>query len=583
MSKRRVLGGAMAAGAAVMAAWAQPEKAEESGTPAATPSMIAETSAASPAAQPVASANKDHDPSAKAALEAAQKALNEATTLRFSVEFKAEGMGAEYAGTTSARVLAVRNAAARDGWDYRLTGTGSARKKESPTAFDAAWIGTQAEWVDHAAKKLVVKPASMAKGPALAGANTARVSEILNRQPFAQALNAQKLELLAEETIDGVACKVILATGVDRSGDLRLAIGADDSLPRRLSRVRKSQRGDTTMTFEYTGMKAGDPISTDDLRVPLPEGYTRDEGTRAAGSTGSVTPTAVPVDHGAGGVVTLPGTDVARIESEAARAQAMAEQASGAGAGPGVSPGASGEVPRATPEGVATPVQAEPEGHSLPRDEYIRTEKYPDAVPSAASASSSGTVAPPVDASAALTASPASTPAPTPRPERVLPDTMPAFELKTASGEAVSLESLRGQTVLMAFGGSWSLSTRRSLPTIEGLAKEHGAGLRVLAATVRERQTTAGAELVAREAPTVAALSSADELAARTGVRVYPTFVVFGPDGRILKRIEGFLKDSTPAELEDAVRSALGLAPVDRGESTSPEKSEGTATVGAEK
>lgn len=100
-------------------------------------------------------------------------------------------------------------------------------------------------------------------------------------------------------------------------------------------------------------------------------------------------------------------------------------------------------------------------------------------------------------------------------------------------GPSLQLADLRGQVVLLNFWASWCEPCRSELPSLELLDERHGRdGLRVIAVNYRETDATLRRYL-AQWPLSLPIVRDADGAAARAwGVRVFPTSVIVGRDGR---------------------------------------------------
>lgn len=116
----------------------------------------------------------------------------------------------------------------------------------------------------------------------------------------------------------------------------------------------------------------------------------------------------------------------------------------------------------------------------------------------------------------------------------------PALLLSTLEGTPWRLADLRGRPLLLNFWASWCEPCRAELPSLELLAARHEAqGLRVM--TVNFRETDAALRRFAERQPlSLPILRDVDGAAARAfGVRIFPTTLVVGRDGRVLFSVVG--------------------------------------------
>ena len=151
-----------------------------------------------------------------------------------------------------------------------------------------------------------------------------------------------------------------------------------------------------------------------------------------------------------------------------------------------------------------------------------------------------GGVAPAVAAptpAAPLPAAPGATPSrqdwPASRPT-------PGLALPLLDGSSWSLASLRGQVVLLNFWASWCEPCRDEMPALQRLARQHAAqGLVVVAVNFKESPATIRqfTDRVPLALPIV--LDRPGDAAKAWGVRLFPTTVLVGRDGRARWRAEG--------------------------------------------
>lgn len=122
---------------------------------------------------------------------------------------------------------------------------------------------------------------------------------------------------------------------------------------------------------------------------------------------------------------------------------------------------------------------------------------------------------------------------PTPRPWPAGRAT-PPLELPVWNGApAWTLDAARGRVVLLNFWASWCEPCRAEIPSLELLEQRHEPeGLMVAAINFRETDAAIGGFLE-RMPITLTVLRDADGAAARAyGVRIFPTTVAIGRDGR---------------------------------------------------
>lgn len=116
----------------------------------------------------------------------------------------------------------------------------------------------------------------------------------------------------------------------------------------------------------------------------------------------------------------------------------------------------------------------------------------------------------------------------------------PALDLPGFDGPGWKLSSLRGKVVVLNFWASWCEPCRAEMPSLELLAQRHEKdGLVVLA--VNYRETDAAIRRFMDVLPiTLPIVRDSDGATSHAfGVRVFPTTVVVGRDGRALFSVIG--------------------------------------------
>jgi len=123
------------------------------------------------------------------------------------------------------------------------------------------------------------------------------------------------------------------------------------------------------------------------------------------------------------------------------------------------------------------------------------------------------------------------------------PATKPAPQVVgfDAAGKPLLLGALRGQAVVINFWASWCEPCREEMPSLAQLARAHGGKLHVLAVNYKE-SAAAVAQLAATNGLDLATLRDPDGALARAwGIRVLPSTVLIGADGRVCAVVRGAL------------------------------------------
>ncbi|MFT3664948.1 TlpA family protein disulfide reductase [Piscinibacter sp.] len=109
----------------------------------------------------------------------------------------------------------------------------------------------------------------------------------------------------------------------------------------------------------------------------------------------------------------------------------------------------------------------------------------------------------------------------------------PALELPDLDGRAWRLAEQRGRVLALNFWATWCPPCREEMPSLELMAQRHEAdGLQVVAVNFKEGAATIR-RFMENEAMSLPVLRDADGSAAKAcGVRLFPSTVFIGRDGR---------------------------------------------------
>ncbi|GJQ28820.1 MAG: hypothetical protein HBSAPP03_07040 [Phycisphaerae bacterium] len=154
------------------------------------------------------------------------------------------------------------------------------------------------------------------------------------------------------------------------------------------------------------------------------------------------------------------------------------------------------------------------------------------------------------------------TPPPTTPPAPAGPPKAPPFDLLTPAGEHVTLESLRGQVVVLEFAGSWAVNLRAARPELATLLPQYkDRPVRALALSVRERSKDAAVAHFDGAPAALTLLLNAEKVAESYGVAAFPAYAVVGPAGELLMAPAPFTPDETMRAVTAAVDAALQNLP----------------------
>lgn len=485
---------------------AQPVEPSEGGDPAPEVRPALE-----PPAEPVVGSSESEpvDAGLRAKLRLTIDAYSQAKSLSFRSKVSYTGFLDGKSPATEATVRMTRPADQPSAWVIRANGTGKRKSDDSPVDFDAVWGPTSISWLDAPAKKLFDRPAGQGRGAFVQMAAGSVPTQITERTPFSRESVAEKMTLDAADPIGGVPCELLTIRAKAKHGTIKLWIGSDDHLVRRVERVSESAAYGSSTIIEITDLKLDEGITPESLAIQLPDGYVHD---RTLPAKPAVSETVLPIP--------------ATIDSDSAPPR-------------GISPGTSTRV-RPNPRTAATP--GEP-GTAGPED--------PPATTSTPLATSGR------EDEGAL---------------GVGLSALPPFSALAADGTTVDAQSLRGRASLLFFFGSWSLASRAAEPgifktldevTAAGPGGTGAEAVKIYAFAVRERSKDGAKEFGTLASRGATLVPSGDEAARAFGVRIYPTLILVDPQGRVATRVEGYRRDTTPGETMRALRSLLGLAPLD--------------------
>ena len=116
----------------------------------------------------------------------------------------------------------------------------------------------------------------------------------------------------------------------------------------------------------------------------------------------------------------------------------------------------------------------------------------------------------------------------------------PAFTLNDINGKPLSLESLRGKYVVLDFWGSWCVWCIKGFPKMKEYYAKYAGKFEILGIDCRDTEDDWKAAVKKHEVPWLHVYCPDDaNLQEDYGITGYPTKIIVGPDGKIVKSIVG--------------------------------------------
>jgi thiol-disulfide isomerase/thioredoxin len=115
----------------------------------------------------------------------------------------------------------------------------------------------------------------------------------------------------------------------------------------------------------------------------------------------------------------------------------------------------------------------------------------------------------------------------------------PELSLADSKGREWKLADLRGKVVIINFWASWCEPCRAEMPSLQSLAELYGADLVVLAVNFKERDNKVAQFAQAAGLSLPMPMDRDGAVAARWGVKVFPSSIMVGRDGKARTRVTG--------------------------------------------
>lgn len=278
-----------------------------------------------PAGQAAEPAASSIDPSARATLDAAAKAIS--GTPGFGAQFRMLGEGSDLIKSTMPSMSGRFTFGTVDGERViHMLGEAKDTAEGDSYAFDFARSASKLAWTDDSKKTVFVRRAKPEPRTMPGAARMILVTDMLDEEPFKASLDRSET-VVSEGTknVAGVACDVVLmtfakkTTVVSHTGE-RWFIAQSDGLPRRFEQITDAGMIKFSLIMEFSGVQPGVQAPAM-LDVRRPEGYTIDDQTVVT-TDAEAKPTPVRPARAAPGNITkeAPSTTVETRPTPAVRA-----------------------------------------------------------------------------------------------------------------------------------------------------------------------------------------------------------------------------------------------------------------------
>ena len=115
----------------------------------------------------------------------------------------------------------------------------------------------------------------------------------------------------------------------------------------------------------------------------------------------------------------------------------------------------------------------------------------------------------------------------------------PELVLADAQGRPWKLAEVRGKVVVLNFWASWCEPCRAEMPSLQAMAEFYGGDVVVLAVNFKERDTKVLQFAQAAGLTLPMPMDRDGAVAAKWGVKVFPSSIVIGRDGKARWRVTG--------------------------------------------
>lgn len=228
--------------------------------------VMAQTDAEAAKEEPAKVINKE----AQDILKKVDAKIKEIKTVRYDVSAKGTGSNAARFPEITGSVIqhgVDTNPAAKFFWDGTVKRPGSAESRRITGGTD----GDLFFLIDYGAKMVYEDIDRAVLGSDGQIFRQSVMQEFTHPRPFSDEINAESIEMLADESVGGVECFKIKVTYANISQEATWYFGKKDLLPRRVDRYSPDRNGGSSMTI--TNLEADPKLDAKVYSVKVPEGF----------------------------------------------------------------------------------------------------------------------------------------------------------------------------------------------------------------------------------------------------------------------------------------------------------------------
>lgn len=223
-----------------------------------------------PPPAPAAAAEPVRDERAVEILTAAREALESAKTVTMTSSSAIEATsGPLQAFKLSADGTVWARKSEQGQWERSMVGQADEIGTSGQISFTVVVDGQDASWIDHKKQEVVHATGRRVQGTVMGYTELLGVQFILER-PYANELNAPKLEHLGTESVEGTLCDVVRVEYGGRLLPMRWYLSAEDRFPRRI--VEELMEG-ATRTYDFREVRLDAEIEPGRFEIEVPASY----------------------------------------------------------------------------------------------------------------------------------------------------------------------------------------------------------------------------------------------------------------------------------------------------------------------